>query len=184
MSEISQRYAGLAARFTDIVKAVPDNRWSSPSPCEGWTARDIVGHMVSTHGMFLGFIGLELGDIPSAENDPLAAWSAARDKVQAALDDPSKAEATFDGHFGTSALQDAIDRFICFDLIVHRWDLARATGGDQHLDPGEIRRLREDAAGFGDAMRSPGAFGPALEAPPGADEQTELLAFLGRQSSD
>jgi hypothetical protein len=31
-------------------------------------------------------------------------------------------------------------------------------------------------------MRGPGAFGPELTPPPGADEQTKLLAFLGREA--
>ena len=46
MSEISERFRDLAAKFTRRVDAVPDDRWSSPSPCEGWTTRDVVGHMV------------------------------------------------------------------------------------------------------------------------------------------
>jgi hypothetical protein len=32
-----------------------------------------------------------------------------------------------------------------------------------------------------DAMRSPGAFGPEVEAPEGASGQDRLLAFLGRR---
>jgi hypothetical protein len=34
--------------------------------------------------------------------------------------------------------------------------------------------------GFGDAMRGPQAFGPAVEPPAGGDDQGRLLAFLGR----
>jgi hypothetical protein len=30
-------------------------------------------------------------------------------------------------------------------------------------------------------MRGPGAFGPAIDPPADADEQTRLLAFLGRR---
>jgi hypothetical protein len=45
----------------------------------------------------------------------------------------------------------------------------------------EVVRVREAAAQFGDALRGPNAFGPEVPAPDGADEQTRLLAFLGRR---
>ena len=43
-------------------------------------------------GMFLGFVGRSLGDIPAVDDDPLGAWTAARDVVQADLDDPVGSE--------------------------------------------------------------------------------------------
>jgi len=64
--------------------------------------------------------------------------------------------------------------------VVHSWDLARATGGDEQLDPAEVHKVFEALRPLGDKLRSPGAFGPAVDPPKGADEQTELLAFLGR----
>ena len=66
--------------------------------------------------------------------------------------------------------------------MTHRWDLAKATGGDLTIPADEIERAWKDVEVFGDTMRSPGAFGPALEAPDDADEQTKLLAFLGRRA--
>jgi uncharacterized protein (TIGR03086 family) len=182
VTEVSERYRRLAGETTDTVRAVPSERWSSPSPCDGWTARDVVRHLVDTHGMFLGFVGGTLGDIPSVDDDPLGAWEAARDALQGALDDPARAEATFEGVTGRSTLQDAVGRFICFDQVVHRWDLARAAGIDVRIDADELDRLMQAAEGFGDAMRGPGAFGPAIEPPSGADQQTRVLAFLGRRA--
>ena len=42
--------------------------------------------------------------------------------------------------------------------------------------------LAEAIKGFpSEGMRGPGAFGPEITPPPGADEQTKVLAFLGRQ---
>ena len=42
MSDIAERYARVTTRFTDRVRAVPAGAWDNPSPCEGWTARDVV----------------------------------------------------------------------------------------------------------------------------------------------
>ena len=182
MSEISDRYRRLAATFTEKVAAVPADRWSSPSPCEGWSAREVVGHVVQTQGMFLGFVGREIGPLPSVDEDPVAAWEAARDVVQADLDDPARASAGFDGVLGPSTFEATVDRFGCMDLVIHGWDLSRAAGLDDRIDPAEVERVRGDAVALGDAIRSPGAFGPAVEPGEGADDQERLLVFLGRRA--
>jgi uncharacterized protein (TIGR03086 family) len=180
MSEISRRYRRLSDAFAAKIAAVPSNAWANPSPCADWTARDVVAHVISTQGMFLGFVGKELGDIPSIDDDPAAAWDAARSRMQLELEDPERAAAEFDGFLGRSSLESAVNRFLCFDLVVHGWDLARATGLDERISPEDIARVRDQAEAFGDAMRSPQAFGPEVPAPAGADDQARLIAFLGR----
>jgi uncharacterized protein (TIGR03086 family) len=182
MSEVSERYARLADAFEAKVAGVPAGGWSNPTPCEQWTARDLVDHVVSTQGMFLGFIGQELGPVPSVEDDPVGAWRAARARIQSQLDDPQVAKQEFEGFTGTTTFEEAVNRFLCFDLVVHGWDLARATGQDERIAPEDVRRVREQAEAFGDAMRAPQAFGAELDAPPGADDQTKLLAYLGREA--
>lgn len=181
MSETSDRYARLSAGFAAKIAAVPADRWADPSPCEGWTALDVVRHVVESQGAFLGFVGRSPGEVPPVDDDPAAAWAAVSAAVQADLDDPDRASAEFDGFLGRTTLEAAADRFLCLDLVVHAWDLARATGLDERLDLAEVARVRRSAETLGGALRSPQAFGPALETPPGADPQAELLAFLGRQ---
>ncbi len=182
MAETAERYRRLATRFTALVESVPPDQWEAPSPCQGWTARDLVAHLVEGHGIFLGLVDRELGPIPPVDDDPLGAWTAARDVVQADLDDPGKASAAFEGELGPSTFEQAIGRFLCTDLVVHSWDLARATGQDERLDPDDVRRVSADMRSVGDALRGSGAFGPAVEPPAGADEQAALLAFLGRRT--
>ena len=179
---VADRYRRLAAGVADRIAAVPSDRWSAASPCEGWTARDVVKHLVDVHGMFLGFVGKEVGPAPDVADDPAGAWQAASAALQAELDDPERAEAKFDGFFGPTTLAASVDRFACFDLLIHAWDIARATGGDERIDPAELKNLAATAEGFGEGIRSPQVCGPELTPPDGADEQTKLLAYLGRQA--
>jgi uncharacterized protein (TIGR03086 family) len=181
VSEVSERYARLAGAFADKIAEVPAEQWESQSPCPDWKARDVVRHVISTQGMFLGFVGRDLGDIPSVDDDPLAAWKAASAVIQRDLEDPERAATEFQGFSGRSTFEAAVDRFLCFDLVVHAWDLARAAGLDDRMDPADIPRVRQQAEAFGDAMRGPQAFGPTVEVPPDADDQAKLLAFLGRR---
>ena len=179
---VAARYGRLAGAVADRIAAVPDGAWGAASPCEGWTARDVVGHLVDVHGMFLGFVGREIGPVPAVAEDPAGAFAAASGALQRELDDPERAATAFDGFFGPTTLARSVDTFACFDLLVHGWDVARATGGDTTIDPAELPWLRATAEAFGEGIRSPNVCGPALEPPVGADEQTKLLAYLGRRS--
>jgi uncharacterized protein (TIGR03086 family) len=179
---IARRYARLADAFAAAVAAVPADAWENPAPCEGWTAREVVRHVVDSHDLFLGKVGRPLPGGPSVDDDPAGAFAAARGAVRADLDDPERAAATYDGFFGTISFEDAIDQFLSGDLLVHRWDLGTAAGLDVRLDPPDMRAWRQAAGLFLDAMRGPGAFGPELTPPEGADEQTAFLAFLGRRA--
>ncbi|MDQ1519881.1 MAG: hypothetical protein QOI55_954 [Actinomycetota bacterium] len=183
MADVSNRYRKVAGTFTERVEAVPDDRWGDPSPCEGWTARDVVRHNVDNSGLFLGFVGREVPPGPSVDDNPVGAWANARDAVQQALDDPAVAGAEFDGFTGRSTLAQGVDRFICNDLVVHTWDLARASGLDEGLDPDDVRAVAEGFHGFDESMlRSPGVCAAPVDVPDSADDQTKLLAFLGRRA--
>ena len=63
-------------------------------------------------------------------------------------------------------VDEIIGRFVCMDVLVHTWDLARTVGADEHLDE-ELVRQAYDALQPMDAMiRQPGVFGAKLEPPP------------------
>ncbi len=182
MSDIADRYRRLSQQFAETIAAVPDARWDDPSPCEDWNARDVVRHVVGTQAMFAGFVGRELDESVSVDDDPAEAWDDARNQTQAALDDPARASETYEGFTGPSTFEGGVDQFLCTDLLVHRWDLARATGQDVRLDPADMAHVRDAMADLSDRMRGPGAIGPELEAPPDADEQTAFLAYFGRRA--
>jgi len=180
MTEIADRIRQLSDAFEAKVAAVPPERWSSPSPCDGWDARDVVRHVVDVHGMMLRPADRELSAAPSVDEHPLGAFRAARADVEAVLDDPELAGAQYDGAFGRTRVEATIDTFLGFDLVVHGWDLARAAALDDTMDPAEVTRAEEQAKALGENLRRPGVCGPEVPAPPGADAQERLLCYLGR----
>ena len=180
METTSDRYRRLSSAFATTVEAVPDTAWSNPSPCPGWSARDLVRHVVDSQNLFLGLVGRPPVDAPSVDDDPAAAWSVTSSAIQHDLENPATAGAEFDGFFGRTTFATAVERFLCLDLVVHRWDLARAAGLDATIDPDDAEFVMDGAAGMGEGLRGPGAFGAALEAPAGAGVPEQMLAFLGR----
>jgi uncharacterized protein (TIGR03086 family) len=179
MTQISDRYHALAADFTRRVDAVPEGRWNDPTPCEGWSALDLLKHVVDTTRTAPTWAGLP--EIETQHSDPRQAWPEVRDAVQVMLDDPETAGTQYSGYFGPTTLAESVNNFIGFDLLIHAWDLARATGQDEALPPDEVHTTYEGALQMGDALRTQGVCGPAIEVPADAPEQDRLLAFLGRQ---
>jgi uncharacterized protein (TIGR03086 family) len=183
MTEIADRYRKVAARFSETADGVPPGAWDDPSPCEGWAARDVVRHLVEWFPPFLrSGAGVELPAGPSVDEDPAGAWHTLDDAVQGLLDDPATADRRFaHDRAGEHGLADAIAMFFLGDVLVHTWDLARATGQDERLDPDEVHDMLVGVEPMDEVLRSSGHYGPRVPVAPDADEQTKLIAFMGRQ---
>jgi uncharacterized protein (TIGR03086 family) len=181
--EIADRYRTVAAAFTRRVCAVPDDAWERPAPCDGWVARDVVRHLVEWIPSFpLAEAGVAVPPGPSVDDDPVGAWRVLDTAIQGALDDPAVAAREFDSRAGHFTVADAVDTFCTGDVLVHTWDLARATGLDETLEPDEVHRQLVAMEAFDDAvLRNSGHYGPRVEVPADADEQTRLIAFTGRR---
>jgi len=176
-SDIAERFERVAAGFTARIADVGD--WDAPSPCPGWTARDVVGHLVEwVPGMIGGGADVTFPPLPA---ETLAAWPVLRDALQGFVDDAAVAAQPFDNpHTGRHRLDSAIDQFVMGDVLMHTWDLARATGLDEHLDPEAVAVMLTRVEMMGDALEQSGQFGPAVPFPPGADAQTRMLCLIGR----
>ncbi len=178
MSEISDRYSTVASAFSARVEGVQD--WTSPSPCEGWVARDVVAHVVGVHR---GLLAQVAGGEPvtlEADHDVAGAWSDATSALHTALLDPVTAGSTVTSPFGPMPLEQCVGRLICTDTLVHTWDLARATGQDEQLDADAVSGAFAGLKPMDAMIRMPGVFGAKIEPPAGCDAQTEFLSFLGR----
>jgi uncharacterized protein (TIGR03086 family) len=124
---------------------------------------------------------LAMGRAPSADDDPLGAWLALDGAIQAALADPERANATIVVNGAAHRFEDAVSTFCLGDVLVHTWDLARATGLDETLDPDEVHLLLAGMEPIDDVLRQSGHYGPKVDVPPDADEQQRLIAFTGRR---
>lgn len=190
-SEVADRYRRRADAFDRKVESVRPDQWSNPSPCEKWTARDVVRHIVDMHGAMLRPLGRALGPAPSIDDDPVGAFRAARADVEAILNDPSLAGQECETPTGRMTAEQHIDRVVSEDLPLHGWDLARATSQDDTMDPEDVERawsaMRAIPGELMEKFRTPGAFGPGIEVfgpevkvEKDASVQDRLLAFIGR----
>jgi uncharacterized protein (TIGR03086 family) len=179
-SDPAEFYRWVAGTFTARVEGTTD--WDAPAPVPGWRARDVVGHLVE---WFPGFLasgaGVTLRPGPSVADDPVGAWRSHSDQVQALLEDPATADRVLSNpHIGELPLGPAISQFYTADVFMHTWDLARATGQDETLDPALCAELLAGMEPMEELLRSSGQYGPRVPVPDDADVQTRMLAFIGR----
>jgi uncharacterized protein (TIGR03086 family) len=145
----------------------------------------VVRHLVEWLPSFLAAgASVELPKGPSLDDDPVAAWQEHCAGVQALLDEPQTPQRLLvNRHIGEMPLDQAIDRFYTSDVFMHTWDLARATGQDDRLDPDQCAVLLAGMEQVEDLIRASGQYGPRVPTPDDADAQTRLLGFIGRDPS-
>ena len=166
-----------ADRFSATVDATSD--WSATSPCEGWTAADVVDHVVDTERDYLSRMDVELGDRPTGS--PEAVWAGHLAAVRAVVT-PELRDREYDGFFGRTTIGATLDNFYGFDLVVHGWDLGAANDRPTTFSAADMDALDAAFEGFGDHAYDDGVFKRPVDVPEGADRQTRVLARMGRRA--
>ncbi|HTN80386.1 MAG TPA: TIGR03086 family metal-binding protein [Acidimicrobiales bacterium] len=184
MGEGKEKYLrGLDGAQT-VIDMVKDDQWEAQSPCADWKAADVVGHLISGTNMVssLATTG-ETGSFSAPReylvgDDPKASFAAARTAMEANLT-PDNLSRVVKSPFGEMPLDQFLN-VITLDAIAHTWDLSQAIGHEVTLPPDLVHDCFEGVKPLDAILRQPNLFGPKVEPPAGADEQTELMAFLGR----
>lgn len=186
MSEVTDLYVRSLEEFDKRVKAIADEQWADPTPCTDWNVRDLVNHVTGEdlwaplllEGKTLEEVGDRFdGDVLG--EDPVAAWTRARDGALQAI------EAWSGRPVHTSMGQMPADEYLAqlfADHLIHAWDLARGIGADEELDPDLVGECYRRSLPHEEMMRSSGAFGNRVVAPAGASPQQRLLALYGRRA--
>lgn len=175
---MSQQHVDLwnatADTFSQKLEAVAADQWQAASPCEGWCVQDVVDHAVGAQAGMIGpMLGVEIAegaDWPTIHSAISGALSA--EALQGTMSHPEMGEVPKGMMFG----------IMTSDLLVHSWDVARAVGADESLPEAAVEATFTGLQKMPEPMlRSEGRFGPAVASAEGADTQTQMLNFLGRQ---
>lgn len=168
----------------EVVARIQPDQLELPTPCDRWTVRQVLNHMVGGVHMFaMGALG-EAPDLEAVSgdllgDDPSAAFSeAARIAYQAWHSEGAlEREVTIP----VGAFPGFVTANIClFEAAVHTWDLAVATGQPFEIDPEVASTCIEFTSGFGEQQRQ-GPFGPAVAPAEDATDTERLVAWLGRR---
>jgi uncharacterized protein (TIGR03086 family) len=171
-----------------IVAGIGDEQWDDETPCEGQSVRELLTHVVSGNlwadelmaGKTIDDVGDALdGDVLG--DDPKAAYDrSARVAAEAFSGDDAMERPAAVSYGPVPGEVYARHRF--FDVFVHGWDLAKASGQSTALDPDLLDACRAAIEPDLEAFRGAGALGAPLDVADDADAQTRFLAELGREA--
>lgn len=187
--DLVERGYDAAVRLLARVEA-----FSAPSPCAGWTVRQVGNHLVG--GLLLltriaegetvpehEFDAQVTADTDNLGGDPAATLRAVADRSLAALRAPGALKRTFPFMGGTELPGVALANICLMETVVHGWDIARGAGLDYEVGEDLVAAMREFAAvTINDASRAAGRFGPPVAVPPDAPAFVALLGHLGRRA--
>lgn len=175
--------------FERALSGVAGDRWAAASPCAGWTARDVAGHVIGGQYLVTALADgspcqgapMDIATEPGrfCADDPMVAWAAARKAATDALTPEALRRPVPFGAFGELPLNDLLGGGI-LELLIHSWDLARATGQPVRLDADLVHHAFATAQVLAPSLRRAGHYATPIKPRPGADELARLLAFLGR----
>lgn len=172
----------VTGNFEDVLRQVPDDRWSAPAPPAGWTTIDVVRHLVEwVPGFLRGGSDVDLAPGPDVDEDPLGAWTHFASGVGEVLARPDVHETMFiHDRAGDRPLDEAIAMFVLSDVVMHTWDLAKGAGLEVTLDPELVHQLLVGLRPMADTLYRSGHYGRPVPVPHDASEQDQLIGLIGR----
>ncbi len=171
--------------FKKAVVDIGDDVWARATPCDGWSVRDLVNHVVAEELWTAPLLGgrtiAEVGDRYDGDvlgPDPvtaavMAGESAARAAERADLD------ATVHLSFGDVPARFYLEQLFA-DHVVHAWDLSAATGGVYPMEADLVDECTRWFERHEDEYRAAGAIGDRpTDLPEGGLDR--LLVMFGRE---
>ncbi|MET7295223.1 TIGR03086 family metal-binding protein [Streptomyces griseoloalbus] len=170
-----------------LAEGVTDEQLADGTPCPDYAVRNVLGHLLGLAVAFRDAGRKKFGDTTDTSPDSAVpdigpGW---REELPKALDELADAwrdPAAWTGmtRAGGVDLPGEVAGAVAVDeLVIHGWDLARATGRDYTPDPAALRLVHDFlAAAAGEADR--GAFGPVVPVPPDAPLLDRSVGLSGR----
>jgi uncharacterized protein (TIGR03086 family) len=168
--------------FTELLANVRSDQLTAPTPCPGVDTRTLIEHLIEGSWYFAELLAGP-STVGRPESDPLAAaFLAASGQMLAAFAAPGRLASYYDSPAGSPGGRSSGTRLAkvrLIELVVHGWDLARATGQHMGAFPAGLSERSLAVARELYTDRGPG-FGPPQPVSESATAVNRLAAFLGR----
>jgi uncharacterized protein (TIGR03086 family) len=178
-------------RFAALVAGVRPEQWHDDTPCSEWDVRALVHHLlyeqVWVPPVFEGLTMEQVGNRFEGDlmGDDSSTWpgllASSVEEAHAVVAQPGALERTVHLSFGDASGHEYVMQLTA-DLAVHSWDLARATGQRDTLDPDAVALLLPWTDATIDLWAEMGLFGPRIDTGSDASDDIRLLGVVGRKA--
>ncbi|MER7082752.1 TIGR03086 family metal-binding protein [Saccharopolyspora kobensis] len=130
--------------FAHLVRSVGPEQWTARTPCPDWDVRALVSHLVQANVIYRMLLRggssdqfLTIREHNTLGEDPAESFRAAASECLATFAETGALDREVDYPFGPADGRKLLGLLIA-DTAVHTWDLARAIGAPEDLDPGLV----------------------------------------------
>jgi uncharacterized protein (TIGR03086 family) len=176
-----------AAPTVAIVGNIPTNQLDAPTPCTEYDVRKLINHLLFWGPSLEGAAGKKSVAPPGPseqEVDLTDGWAAKLEaqngRLVTAWSRPDAWEGTTWMGGPTPMPASMIGGMIVGELILHTWDLARATGQDPKWDAEVLAFLHQEIQKSAEQGRQMGVYGDEVPVPPTASLLDQTLGLTGR----
>jgi uncharacterized protein (TIGR03086 family) len=180
-------------QMAQLLAGVPDDALTRPTPCPEFDVGDLVDHVDGFARVFAASARKELGALtatpPAPAHTNLApTWREDAAAHLEALADAWDAPDAWEGMTQAAGVDlpgATAGRIVLDELVVHAWDVARATGQPFRADDGDLQEIKATVEQFrsGNDGPIPGLFGPAVPVDEDAPLLDQVLGLTGRDPS-
>jgi uncharacterized protein (TIGR03086 family) len=177
--------------FAALVAGVGADQWHDDTPCSEWDVRTLVHHLLYEQRwvppLFEGLTIEQVGDRFEGDlmGDDASTWpgllASSMEEAHAAVAKPDALKQTVHLSFGDTSGQEYVIQLTA-DLAIHAWDLARATGQDDAIDPDAVALLLPWAKAYAELLTASGMFGSPIDVGADAPDEVRLLGLVGRHA--
>lgn len=167
--------------FAVRLAAVTD--WDAPTPDSEWNVRDLVTHVVDEqrwvpHLLAGRTVAQAERDLEPLRQDLVAEWQLYSLAATSAWEQTPR-DARVHLSYDTVTMDDYLREQVS-DVAIHTWDLARAVGADEQLDPDLVEAVWSVFEPQKETLAASGLYAPPVPLPEDAPLQARLLAVTGR----
>ncbi len=183
---LSSQMAAAAAEAAKVVNGVPEGTLDAPTPCNDWDLRALLNHTIlwtsysaerRAHGESVAedLMTKDFTAEPGFRDD----YARQIDRAVQAWSDP-KAWTGDLGVMGDAAPAADVGAMLIMEMVLHGWDVAKATGQEYHVDDATAEALLHTVQEQAELFRKYQGFADAIEAPEGATALDRALRLAGR----
>ncbi|MET9675156.1 TIGR03086 family metal-binding protein [Streptomyces sp. NPDC006482] len=177
-----------AERVALLAEGIDDERLDGPTPCPEYAVREVLAHV---SGLSVAFrdaarkqFGPTTGTPPGSSRPVLAEdWRTALPKALAELAAAWREPGAWEGYTqagGVDLPAAVMGRVALDELLIHGWDLARASGQAYEVSEEELR-VSEALLTPADDASDEGFFGPVVPVPDDAPLLDRVIGLSGRR---